>query len=806
MQPTPRSAPTASLLIPLLALAIATGAPAQVIRTDFPRILGGSCLAASGDTLFVGGVIDMYTGQPASRYGAISPGDGLPRPGFSADGSITAAIEDGAGGYYIAGAFTTVNGQPRGRIARISADLSVEPWNPGANGDVLTLAVGGGRLWVAGAFTAIGGQPRTRLAAFDLATGALDPWAPYTDGTVSMLKIRDGEVYIGGSFTKIGTEPRRGIARFSSGDALDPWNPGENGSVQDIEIGEDAVWAVGPFTSMGGQPNARVARIDRATGLADAWGNVLGDFSAAARHQVVLHGDRIYLCGPFHTAHGVPRNYAAALDADSGDLLPFDPQPDAVVVDLALQGDTLCMAGSFRKLGGYSRWRLAEFDAVTGSLLPWTCNANASVNYMIPLPDQIFVSGLADRLAGTALTNLVAVRISTGELLPWSPAPDGAVLALQVAGGRLYVGGVFRTLGDAPRVNLGAMDLATGKVAPFRADTDDTVRTLDVDGERVYLGGEFAAVGGTPRARLAAVDADGTLLPWNPGANGSVRSLDAVDGLVYAGGRFDRVGGSTRYGLAAMAPDANLVTPFDPAPSFWVDVVHGSGHTLFAGGLFNTIGGATRYFAAQLFEGLGTATPWDPDLGEGTMTCLDTSTPTTYIGGNFYTVSDIPRRGIAAFVNGLFDPAWNVSADGTVTGILVHEGTVYAVGTGNFRAGTGPVVRWLAAISPHATTQGPVDAPIVVTRVGEFGLGPVSPQPVLRSASVLLDLPDAAVVTAALFDVSGRRVVELARGAPMDAGRHVLTFDRGSLGSGVYFLRVDDGRHRAARKVVVTVH
>jgi hypothetical protein len=82
-------------------------------------------------------------------------------------------------------------------------------------------------------------------------------------------------------------------------------------------------------------------------------------------------------------------------------------------------------------------------------------------------------------------------------------------------------------------------------------------------------------------------------------------------------------------------------------------------------------------------------------------------------------------------------------------------------------------------------------------------LGSVQPNPVLSRGIVRFELPAPASVRAALFDVAGRRVADLASGAPFPAGSHALIVDRTAMAPGVYLLRVEASGRTSTTKVVV---
>jgi hypothetical protein len=83
-----------------------------------------------------------------------------------------------------------------------------------------------------------------------------------------------------------------------------------------------------------------------------------------------------------------------------------------------------------------------------------------------------------------------------------------------------------------------------------------------------------------------------------------------------------------------------------------------------------------------------------------------------------------------------------------------------------------------------------------------------APNPFRASTTLSFELPVAASVSVAIFDLSGSTVRTLASGRLMEAGPHTLAWDahntRGELvTAGVYFARIQIGRERAVGKVVV---
>src|SRR4029450_10293459 len=129
---------------------------------------------------------------------------GLPASFPRVDGVVLAIVPDGSGGWFLGGEFTAVGGLPRTNIAHVGPSLAVTPWNPGANSFVFRMVKSGSTLYVAGGFTTIGGQSRGRIAAVDASTGVVSAWNPNADGDVWGLAMSGSTIYVGGYFSHVG--------------------------------------------------------------------------------------------------------------------------------------------------------------------------------------------------------------------------------------------------------------------------------------------------------------------------------------------------------------------------------------------------------------------------------------------------------------------------------------------------------------------------------------------------------------------------------------------------------------------------
>ena len=92
---------------------------------------------------------------------------------------------------------------------------------------------------------------------------------------------------------------------------------------------------------------------------------------------------------------------------------------------------------------------------------------------------------------------------------------------------------------------------------------------------------------------------------------------------------------------------------------------------------------------------------------------------------------------------------------------------------------------------------------VVLARPTALAVAPAFPNPARGRVTIPLALPDAAVVTAEVFDVQGRLVAVLADGAALDAGYPTLVWDASGAAPGLYVVRARSGSAVAVGRVTV---
>ena len=658
----------------LAALAAATAPPAGAAELPAGSfVFDGSVDAvahADGHT-YLGGAFGSQRAATGAGVVVAAGGDGAVAPASfpHVEGTVSAAIPDGAGGWYVGGRFTRVGGIARHNLARITVTGAVDPgWRPVADAVVTDLALAGGRVYLAGGFSAVDDRARAGLAAVDADSGAVADWAPrlatrgYASGSsapVSALAASATTVYVSGAFRAVdGAERSGGLAAFDAADgALEPWAPRLDAfeGAQALAVADGRLYAAGSFTTVDGVARAGLAAFDAATGELSPWDPRLagapiappvdppvdppaGDAPLAdpplttgvVVPTLAVADGTVYVAGSFATVGDDPRAGLAAIDAASGEATAWQPTVGGQGVRaLAAAGGVVYLAGAFGTVDGAERVGAAAVDGAGGALLPWDPQLLGDAATVAVAGGRVYLGGTIAG-AGPPLAQVANLARLDGDGAldaDWRPQPDGAVTRLASGGGRLYAAGAFATIGGAARAGLAALDPETGAAAAWDPAPDGPVQALLPAADRVYLAGDFSTVGGAVRDGLAAVAADsGAAAAWQPprptdgGEPGVVSQLALGDGVVYVGGRFDRVGDAARTDVAALdaasgAPtawDARIEQPAGGWRSGLTSLAADDGAVYVAGDFARLGDGVERPGLAALDTATGAPTAWEP--------------------------------------------------------------------------------------------------------------------------------------------------------------------------------------------------
>jgi hypothetical protein len=363
-----------------------------------------------------------------------------------------------------------------------------------------------------------------------------------------------------------------------------------NGPVRTIAQSGDVVWLGGAFTQISGPAGSDPVRVANLVPLDDRTGAL--DTSVHTPSVTLAGGQAtvfdlslgpdgvLYLAGSFSSVDGLPRQNVAAINPQTGTLLPFAPHTAPAKSVLATRSQIFVGAKrllSFTAKGKPTPGFTPPVAAIDTGLrghgtLPEFRDIAIDANMLVAACE---CDRMTDRHGTAGVRAIVEIDVATGDLRPWAPA------GLPSTSGAFGIAAVVHT--DAghsvPTIYLAAggsdftaaYDAASG-AQRWRTDTSGSSQALAWYQGDLVVGGHFdwtqrpgsgsCGTNAAPNAacyhspRLVAMDpANGHVVldevgdPWNPGIcckyNGVWALLpDAGDGSLHVGGEFSRMGGS----------------------------------------------------------------------------------------------------------------------------------------------------------------------------------------------------------------------------------------------------------------------
>lgn len=296
----------------------------------------------ANDDVYIGGSFETIDDQPRASLAKLAGhGNGALDAAWApaADGYVDVIVLDGKGSLFAGGMFTTMDGQPRAYLAKLDAAGSGTldaAWDPQPDYIVYDIAIdAAGAMYIGGDFSSVGGQPRNFVAKLSsTGSGAVDlDWRADADFTVFALVPDDkGSVFAGGWFSNIAGTARGGLAKLDAASgAPDPdWNPSTSpigASISAMALDGDSLFVGGSFVELDKQPLQSIAKLStKGIGEADsAFNPGVGDGPNGSEGLLDLAlGDGVlYVGGGFTVIGGKPRHGIAALPIAAPDHI-FD--------------------------------------------------------------------------------------------------------------------------------------------------------------------------------------------------------------------------------------------------------------------------------------------------------------------------------------------------------------------------------------------------------------------------------------------------------------------------------------------------
>ncbi|MEG4853250.1 DUF4347 domain-containing protein, partial [Microcoleus sp. B5-D4] len=335
--------------------------------------------AIINDWIYAGGGFSLVNGTPRSRIARLNADGSLDttfNPGTGMNNDVWSIALDSSGKPVVGGDFTTVNGTPRSRIARLNANGSLDAtFNNfgGMNNRVSSIALdSSGKPVVGGYFAVVNGTARSRMARLN-ADGSLD--TTFTDPRINNLVYAialdsSGKPVVGGEFNALNGTFRNRIARLNADGSLDTTftDTGMDNAVWSIALDSSGKPVVGgDFTTVNGTPRSRIARLN-ANGSLDATFNPGAGMNGAVLSIVLDSSGKLVVGGNFTRVNGTPRNGIARLNADGSRDITFNPDMNDNVRSIALDSSGKpVVGGGFTTVNGTFRNYIARLNA-DGSL------------------------------------------------------------------------------------------------------------------------------------------------------------------------------------------------------------------------------------------------------------------------------------------------------------------------------------------------------------------------------------------------------------------------------------------------------
>ncbi len=438
---------------------------------------------------------------------SFDPGAGVGSFMFRHDGVYTLIVQPD-GKVLLGGSFSSIDGTMRNGIAQLNPDGTLDPdYSPGlgVTSPVFALALQpDGSVLLGGAFSSVNGVARNRVARLR-ADGTLDlafnpgteilPVASYDSGVNvvnAILLLPDGKILLGGQFSFVVDGVRhQSLMRLNADGTLDSTFEPDIGYsiVAALALQPDGKVLVGGTVAFqsNGTSFYGFVRLDSHGSLDPAFvpGAGTGDSYGKVLALAVQPDGKVLLGGFFQSINGTPRNNLARLNGDGSLDTAFDPSVGySSVRGLALQPDgKILLGGSFSSVNGVPRYFVARLDsdgALDTAFCP-LCYYGEDVAALVVQPDGKIVLGGLGR-DGIARLNLDGTFDASYESSIGSGDRVNA-LALQ-PDGKIILGGHFTVVDGAPRASMARL---------YGSDED----------------------GHQPRRRLQRAQPGGSVSPWS---------------------------------------------------------------------------------------------------------------------------------------------------------------------------------------------------------------------------------------------------------------------------------------------------
>src|SRR5205807_9169139 len=339
----------------------------------------------SDGKLLLGGQFTSFNGVPRGPVARLNV-DGSVDTNFSAsvtagEPTIHSVAVQPDGKVLVGGMFTGMNGAPRFRLARLNADGTLDTnfvATVAGSGSFITVSdlalQSNSQVVISGWFDAVNGSPRTNIARLN-SNGTLDStFVAGTDTTPNALALQlDGRVLIGGAFSSVNGQARDHIACLNTNGSLDTnFLAITDGNVDTFAIQPDrTVLIAGNFSTVNGQSRHRIARLNPNGSLDGSFQNGMAGADDYVACVAYDPSGKVLIGGQFATVNGVARTNVARLNPNGSLDTNFLANVDSFIEFILVQPDSRAIIeGSYiNTVDGRSRNHIARLQSSSAPII-----------------------------------------------------------------------------------------------------------------------------------------------------------------------------------------------------------------------------------------------------------------------------------------------------------------------------------------------------------------------------------------------------------------------------------------------------
>lgn len=317
-------------------------------------------------------------------------------------------------------------------------------------------------------------------------------------------------------------------------------------------------------------------------------------------------------------------------------LLQGMPQVDNQINDIVRFGDTVVIAGKFTKVAGLTRNYLAAFHANTGIVLPWNPNPDDEVKSILAVENRLLVGGNFLNISNVSKKYLAGYDLKTLVYESNIPVTNSKVQCLRYKDGNVYY-----PISVSSQKKIARFNLSTGIKDIWVSNGLNSAINIffDINDDYIYVGGDFTSVEGLGKGYFARLRLDNGTYDSNKeyvlnGNASPINKVLAYKGCVYVAGNFDKLNNQSVSGIFQLAPSGDLTSFNFYCTNSYNLSLFGQKNTIWVGGNSSSIGLGYSYRISQIDLKSKYSTCWETNalISSSWVTSIFAHKDTVYIG------------------------------------------------------------------------------------------------------------------------------------------------------------------------------